>query len=71
MAKVPGAYPCSYCNGNPDDACSACDAECDCLANEDEPEQGKVYALTGTSDEACILNGNTWAESEAVDTVRA
>lgn len=31
---------------------------------KDEPEPGKVYALTGTKDTKCILNGNTWAESE-------
>jgi hypothetical protein len=35
---------------------------------KDEPEPGKVYALTGTKDTKCILNGNTWAESEVKET---
>ena len=30
----------------------------------DEPEEGKTYALTGTKDDKCIANGNTWSESE-------
>ena len=30
----------------------------------DKPEEGKTYALTGTKDDKCILNGNTWRESE-------
>ncbi len=33
----------------------------------DKPEDGKVYALTGGPGTACILNGNTWKESEAKD----
>jgi len=34
------------------------------LINKDEPESGKVYALTGVEGTKCIANGNTWAESE-------
>ena len=30
----------------------------------DKPIEGKTYALTGTKDDKCILNGNTWKESE-------
>lgn len=30
----------------------------------DKPVEGKTYALTGTKDDKCILNGNTWKESE-------
>ena len=30
----------------------------------DKPEEGKTYALTGTKNDKCILNGNTWKESE-------
>ena len=33
----------------------------------DKPEDGKVYALTGGPGTACILNGNTWKESEVND----
>ena len=28
-----------------------------------EPEAGKVYSLTGTSNEPCIANGNSWSQS--------
>lgn len=31
---------------------------------DDEPELGKQYALTGTSDAKCKMNGDSWAESE-------
>ena len=31
---------------------------------EDEPIPGKVYALTGKSEDKCIANGNSWAENE-------
>jgi hypothetical protein len=31
---------------------------------EDRPKDGKIYALTGGRDSRCIMNGNTWAESE-------
>ena len=31
---------------------------------KDKPEEGKTYALTGTKNDKCILNGNTWKESE-------
>lgn len=30
---------------------------------EDRPEYGKQYALTGAPGTKCIANGNTWAES--------
>ena len=38
------------------------------LINKDEPESGKVYALTGIKGTKCIANGNTWAESEVKET---
>lgn len=31
---------------------------------EDAPVPGKQYMLTGGHGDKCILNGNTWAESE-------
>ena len=31
---------------------------------KDKPEEGKTYALTGAKNDKCILNGNTWKESE-------
>jgi len=31
---------------------------------KDKPVEGKTYALTGTKNDKCILNGNTWKESE-------
>jgi hypothetical protein len=31
---------------------------------EDRPVFGKLYALTGGSGSKCIMNGNTWKESE-------
>jgi hypothetical protein len=34
---------------------------------EDKPEDGKVYSLTGAKGTACIANGNTWKESEVND----
>jgi len=34
---------------------------------EDRPEEGKVYALTGGRGKRCIANGNTWKESEVKD----
>ena len=30
----------------------------------DKPQEGKQYMLTGTADDKCIANGNTWEESE-------
>lgn len=36
---------------------------------KNEPEEGKIYALTGGPDDACISNGNTWAESEIKEEV--
>jgi len=29
--KIKGAYNCSYCHGNIDNACTACDDECNCI----------------------------------------
>jgi len=29
--KIKGAYNCSYCHGDIDDACTACDLECNCI----------------------------------------
>ena len=37
----------------------------------DKPEFGKLYALTGGSNDKCIMNGNTWAESEVKGVPRA
>ena len=34
---------------------------------EDRPEEGKVYALTGGPGTRCIANGNTWKDSEVKD----
>ena len=34
---------------------------------EDKPEEGKVYSLTGGPGQRCIANGNTWKESEVKD----
>ena len=34
---------------------------------EDRPEEGKVYALTGGRGTRCIANGNTWKDSEVKD----
>ena len=31
---------------------------------QDKPVYGKQYALTGAPGEKCIMNGNTWKESE-------
>ena len=37
------------------------------VEQEDKPEEGKVYALTGARGTRCIANGNTWTESEVKD----
>jgi len=37
------------------------------VIKKDKPEDGKVYSLTGGPGTACILNGNTWKESEVKD----
>ncbi len=37
---------------------------------EDAPITGKQYMLTGGHGEKCILNGNTWAESEVKPTTK-
>ena len=34
---------------------------------EDKPIPGKVYSLTGAPGVPCIMNGNTWAESEFIE----
>ena len=36
----------------------------DFVVEEDKPEPGKTYALTGARGSRCIANGNSWAESE-------
>jgi len=38
MPKIRGAYDCTYCHGNTDDSCTACDSECNAIeiANGDE-----------------------------------
>ena len=36
---------------------------------KDKPEAGKTYALTGTKNDKCILNGNTWKESEVGENI--
>ena len=36
-------------------------------AENDKPEEGKVYALTGGPGSRCIANGNSWSESEVTD----
>lgn len=38
--------------------------------DEDRPEYGKVYALTGGMDTPALSNGNTWAESEVQTCIR-
>ena len=37
------------------------------VEQEDKPEEGKVYALTGATGTRCIANGNTWKDSEVKD----
>jgi|TARA_Y100000590_G_scaffold231321_1_gene260682 hypothetical protein len=37
------------------------------MVDKGKPEAGKVYALTGKTGDKCILNGNTWEESEVKD----
>jgi len=39
--KIKGAYNCSYCHGDIDHACTACDPECDCIEiyEEQNPEE--------------------------------
>ena len=36
----------------------------DFVVEEDKPEAGKTYALTGARGSRCIANGNSWSESE-------
>ena len=39
-------------------------------AEEDKPEAGKIYALTGDPGSKCIANGNSWAESAIGEEVK-
>ena len=39
----------------------------DASKKEDKPKEGKVYRLTGGSQDKCIANGNSWSESEVKD----
>lgn len=39
------------------------------FTKEDKPEVGKVYALTGGSDDKCLSNGNTWGESVVKESI--
>ncbi len=34
------------------------------VEEEDKPEPGKTYALTGARGSRCIANGNSWKESK-------
>jgi hypothetical protein len=34
------------------------------MTEKGKPESGKLYKLTAGTGEACIMAGNTWAESE-------
>ena len=36
----------------------------DKFMNENKPQEGKVYALTGGPGAKCISNGNSWSDSE-------
>ena len=36
----------------------------DFVVEEDKPEPGKTYTLTGARGSRCIANGNSWSESE-------
>ncbi len=39
-------------------------------AEEDKPEAGKLYALTGGPGSKCIANGNTWEDSVVGEEVK-
>ena len=43
MPKIKGSYNCSYCHGNTDHACTACDEECDCIEIVQEGEPGEEH----------------------------
>jgi len=50
MSKIQGSYPCTYCHGDPDNACSACD-----------PEDWKIIAqaiVNGTVNSVPLKNNN-------------
>jgi len=34
------------------------------LVREEDPQTGKVYKITGGPNDKCIINGNSWKESE-------
>ena len=36
---------------------------------KDKPEAGKTYALSGKIQDKCLLNGNTWKESEVGENI--
>lgn len=40
--KIQGAYNCSYCHGNTDNACTACDPECDCMELQECSNCGEI-----------------------------
>ena len=31
MTRIPESYPCTYCHGDIDHACTACDPDCNCI----------------------------------------
>lgn len=33
------------------------------MKNQDRPQEGKVYMLTGGPNDKCLSNGNSWEES--------
>jgi hypothetical protein len=43
MPYIEGAWNCSYCHGNTDNACQACDPECDCVEIVQEQEECVEY----------------------------
>jgi len=76
--KIEGAYDCSYCHGDIDNACTACDPECGCLEiynhqqGECEPdcrfcgeEQKKVMSRMGKRSAASRFKGMTEKEKSA------
>jgi len=76
--KIKGAYDCSYCHGDIDNACTACDPECDCVElhnhslGECEPdcrfceeEQKKVMSRMGKRSAASRFKGMSEEEKSA------
>lgn len=39
--QIEHAYPCTYCQGDIDHACTACDPECDCIEIYNESHAGE------------------------------